>query len=313
MTAIDRRGLREVWVSWALYVVFLGVTIVTYTRLPPGGTYNFEATGLWAGGLGRTLVELNYPVSLAAIALAAVAGRGRPRLAALSIVLSATPALPGVVSQDDLTARWVNVPAAVGVLIALGLAVDAVVRAGGEGWARGWAGRGDVGRIAIGAVCVLWGIPWIVASLGFYVTSVPLLGQVFRAAQPTPGEAGLASVHRGLHEGLAGVQLALTALLLSRALPLLRSRGREWLAVYLSVLLAYGLMVALRDGWNEQLVKRGITSHLPPDVLTPRLSWGWAVLILLAVAVDLLWFRPEARARSSACAGNTRAEAPSSR
>ncbi|HEU0195434.1 MAG TPA: hypothetical protein VFQ71_14610 [Gaiellales bacterium] len=313
MSTIDRRGLREVCIGWAVFVVFLPVTVATYARLPPGGTYNFDATGVWQGGLGRTLVELGYPVALGAIGLAAVAGRGRPRLAALAIVLSATAGLPGVVSQDDLTARWVNVPAAAGVLLALGLAVDAAVRAGGTSWAADWVGPRDAARLAIAAVALVWVIPWIVASLGFYVSDVPLLGHVFRAAEPTPGEPGLASVHRGLHEGLAGVQLALTALLLSRALPIIRSRGREWLGAYLSVMLVYGVMVALGDGWNEQLVKRGVTTHMPPNVLTPKLDWGWALLILLAAAVDLLWFRPEvrARARSTASAGSTTAEAPS--
>ena len=109
------------------------------------------------------------------------------------------------------------------------------------------------------------------------------------------------------------MQVALTAVLLSRALPVLRSRGREWLGVYLSVMLVYGLMVALGDGWNEQLVQRGTTSYRPPDVLTPRLNWGWGVLILLAAAVDLFCFRPEARAqaRSTASTGSTTAEAAS--
>jgi Mn2+/Fe2+ NRAMP family transporter len=132
------------------------------------------------------------------------------------------------------------------------------------------------------------------ALCGFYVSDVPVLGDVFRGAQPTPGEHGLASVHRGLHEGLAGTQLAITALLLSRALGLVTGGVlRAGLSLYLALMLCYGVMVAAQDGWNEQLIKRGIVSWDIPSVLTPRLSAGWAIVILAALAVHFGWFRRE--------------------
>jgi hypothetical protein len=54
---------------WALLFATAVVIVVTYSRLPPEELYNVSADGL-AGGLGRALVFLNYPVSLVAIAIA---------------------------------------------------------------------------------------------------------------------------------------------------------------------------------------------------------------------------------------------------
>jgi hypothetical protein len=52
---------------------------VTYTRLPPAATSHFAATGVVDGGLSRTLVQVGYPVAIAAIPLAACAVRGGGR------------------------------------------------------------------------------------------------------------------------------------------------------------------------------------------------------------------------------------------
>ena len=64
--------------AWALLGLEATAILVTYSRLPPERLYNVDEAGDLAAGLGRTLVLLNYPFALAAIALAAVAGgRGR--------------------------------------------------------------------------------------------------------------------------------------------------------------------------------------------------------------------------------------------
>ena len=89
----------------------------------------------------------------------------------------------------------------------------------------------------------------------------------------------------GLHEGLFGSMLAATALILSA-----RRRSTP-LSLYLAVMFVYGVMVSAQDGWNEQVVKRGWTSHGLPNVLTPKLSAAWAALIAAALCVHLLWFR----------------------
>ena len=61
--------------------------------------------------------------------------------------------------------------------------------------------------------------------LGFYASDIPAAGWLWNAAAPTPGEPDLPSVHRGLHEGLFGAQLAVTALALSRRLAAVRPQG----------------------------------------------------------------------------------------
>jgi hypothetical protein len=289
-------GVGDVAAVWALYLVFGVFTVVTYTRLPAGGTYNFDATGFAGGGLSRLISYLNFPVALAALAVIAVLSDRRHgwrnRVAVIAAVLCAVAAAPGVVSQSDLAASWANAPAAVGVSIALWLTVD---------WAastpsRVAPARTDRLRVAIAVILIVWSIPWMVASLGFYASDIPGIGGLWRARQPTPGHVSLPSVHRGLHEGLFGAQLAITALILSRRLRTMAAgRLRSVLAVFLAVMLCYGVMVTAQDGWNEQVVKRGWTDVGIPSVLTPAASLAWAGVIVAAVCVHVVWFREEYR------------------
>ena len=65
-------GMGELGWSWLIYLAILPPALITYTRLPPLATYHFNATGLVGGGLSRTVTELNYPVAMAAIPLAAI-------------------------------------------------------------------------------------------------------------------------------------------------------------------------------------------------------------------------------------------------
>ena len=248
-------------------------TLVTYWRLPPGATYHFDDTG-WSGAGSRFVSYSNYPVALAAIALVGAVARGR--LAWLAIALCAAVAAPGVVSQDDLTASWANAPAAMGVALAVWL----------TWWAPPPRRRVPLGslRVALMGLLAVWSLPWVIAALGLYAQDVPLAGALIRSRQPTPGEPHLASVHLGLHEGLFGMMLAVTALVLSaRRLP-------TPLSLYLSLLFCYGVAVSANDGWNEQVVKRGWVDTQIPSVLTPKLSAAWAVLLVCALAVHLLWF-----------------------
>jgi hypothetical protein len=115
-----------------------------------------------------------------------------------------------------------------------------------------------------------------------------------------PGVPGLhQAVHAGFHHGWAGVMLALTAMLLSRAIPYLRStRLRHALALYLSFLLAYGLANAVQDFQLEQIVKRGLMTYQLPMMLAPALNWAWALLLLAATAIHALAFGPLARSRA---------------
>jgi hypothetical protein len=248
-------------------------TLVTYWRLPAGATYHFDDTG-WSGAASRLISYLNYPVALAAIALVGAVARGR--LAWIAIALCAAVAVPGVVSQDDLTASWANAPAVVGVVLAVWL----------TWWSPAPRRRVPLGglRVALIGLLAVWSLPWLIAGVGLYAQDIPLAGLVIRSRQPTPGEPHLASVHLGLHEGLFGAMLAVTALVLSaRRLP-------PALSLYLSLLLCYGVAVSANDGWNEQVVKRGWVDTKIPSVLSPSLSAAWAVVLVSALAVHLLWF-----------------------
>jgi hypothetical protein len=251
---------------------------VTYSRLPPDSLYNVDQSGDLAGGLGRTLVLLNFPLALAAVALAASAG-GPRLLVWAAIALSAVTVLPGVVDQGDLDARWINVVPALGVVLALALTVAAVRRTGA---AFVQHARGDRLRVVLGVLLLLLALPWLAAETGFY-----LPGDIFMGEEiPAVRDEGLAAVHLGFHHGTAGVLLALAALALSRA-----AKVRA-LAAYLSLMLAYGLGNAFQDGWNEQLWKRGTVDHHIASVLRPELSLGWLTILAGAAAIYALWFRP---------------------
>ena len=68
-----------------------------------------------------------------------------------------------------------------------------------------------------------------------------------------------------------------------------RARLRTGLAVYLALLIPYGIGNMANDGWKEQVVKRGWTSWEIPDLLRPSLTWIWAVTILAGVAIYVFW------------------------
>jgi hypothetical protein len=65
------------------------------------------------------------------------------------------------------------------------------------------------------------------------------------------------------------------------------------------VLLVYGVMVAANDFWHEQLVKRGTTSRMLPDVITPGLTSGWAMLLAAAALLYFTAFRVRAETRQT--------------
>jgi hypothetical protein len=265
-------------VVWALFGLEATATLVTYSRLPPEALYNVDEAGDLAAGLGRTLVLLNFPLALGVIALAAIAG-GPRLLVWAAIALCAVTALPGVVDQGDLDARWINVVPALGVALALGLTV-AAAQAGGVAFAR--YARWDGLRIVLAVLLLLLALPWMAAEAGYYFPGDIFMGEEI----PPVRDEGLAAVHLGFHHGTGGVLLALAALALSRA-----PRTRA-LAAYLSLMLAYGLGNAFQDGWNEQLWKRGTVDHHIASVLRPELSVGWLTILVGAAAIYAFWFRP---------------------
>jgi hypothetical protein len=297
-------GLREAIGVWLIWAVVAATVFVTYARLPARDFYNVTGSGV-SGGSARVLVLVGWPISLAVLALLAVAadrllalplGRGRRRAtvaaAAVSALLCATIAWPGVIRQSNLDAKPANALAAIGVGIAAVLTVVALRRAGAGPPAP--RGRGDRIAIAVAVVYALVAIPWILANLGIYAGDVPAASDVFMSKKilPEPGHPHLHAVHLGNHEGLDGWLLAVTALLLRPVLTQMRpTRLRPVLGAYLALLLGYGIFVTANDGWNEQIVKRGWTSHGLPSVITPSASFGWLALLVVAVVAYLTAFR----------------------
>jgi hypothetical protein len=272
--------MGEARLCWLLYgIVALGV-LVTYSRISPDELYHVSRGGLW-GGLSRALVFMNYPTALMAIAvLALLATRGTTPIWWVSFACCLVILAPGVVDEGDLDAKWINLVPAAGVLIALVLTQRAGLGVPGDR-------HGDRLRIAFGAALAVLSIPWIFAELGFHVGSpVFLTSKIYKD--------GHAAVHLGEHHGFESLLLIVTALLLSRQLS--RMRRPTLLAVYLSLMIAYGLGNIANDAWKEQVVKRGWTSWEIPTVLRPGFTWMWGLILLVGAGIYLACFR---RARAS--------------
>ena len=288
----DVRVPREIAAVWALAAASLVAVLVTYARLPASELYSVSGTGL-RGGLSRAVVELNFPDALVALAvLAVVGGRLRGRARALAVVASALCvvfAVPGVVRQSNLDAKWINVVPALGVALAFALSLLAR-RPESSGRV-----RGDHLRVALAAVLVLLASPWIAAELGFYLDGVPVLGWLFQTGKIVSfHNAPHVAVHHGVHHGLQGLLLALTALLLSRL-----QTGKA-AGAFLALMLAYGVGNMANDDWLEQVAERGWSSHALPSVLGFSPNWLWLVVLAAAALIWALWFRQPRRTTPSA-------------
>jgi hypothetical protein len=270
----------------------LTAVVITYSHVPADELYHVSETGL-AGGLGRALVALNFPIALAAVPIAVFAAlrigeRWALALAAFASVLCWVVAVPGVVDQADLDAKPVNAIPAAGVTLALVLTIAAIVLRGVGSPERRLPG--DPARVVLAVVLVLVGLPWFFADLGAYIGHVPLLGDVFMSNElaPTAENPNHRVVHLGQHHGAHGVYLCLTALALSRVLPQVAGRLRGVLTFYLSLMLVYGLALVAEDAWGEQVVERDWASWKIPSVLEPKPTVPWLVVLAAAVVVYLL-------------------------
>ncbi len=289
-----RPGQGEALAVWALWGAVTLAVVVTYSRIDTDELYNVSRGGL-AGGLGRSVVLLNFPIAFVAVATTFVAMAVLPKRAWLAAApaIASCALVPFVVDQDDLDVRAANAIPALGALVALALTVAAARRAGVSFAPRR---RGDVARVVIAAVVVLLSLPWITAGLGFHFPGDFFMGE--ELGREDDGTL-LAAVHLGHHHGTDGALLVLTALVLSRVqLP------HRWLGLaqtgYLGWMLAYGAVNMAQDFWLEQIVKRGWTEEEIPPALLPGFRPIWGVILALAVLSAVLLARERRAERAPA-------------
>jgi len=298
------RRTRTVLVVWGMFAAVLVAIVVTYSRLVPEDLYNVTGHGFVHGGLSRALVYVNFPLGVAAMAMLLVLADRMSverRIAAVAAALLWIPVFsPRVLSESRLDATWWNAIPAAGVAVAavVTLTTPAV---------RPERVHGDRVRVAVATVLVFVALPWIAAEIGLDFTNVPVLGQVFQTHELRyqPGPYFLhPAVHYGDHHGLEGTLLVITGLLLSRLLGSIRSTGLQAASGFVcALLIAYGIGNIANDFWLEQVVKRGWTRYFLPDVLEPKVNWGWFVILVGALALWLIAFRPRAAASVSRRAG----------
>jgi hypothetical protein len=127
--------MHEALAIWALVVVDVVIIAGTYARLPPEDLYNTDVAGL-RGGLGRALVELNFPIALVALGLLSVIANAlldthrRLVIWVSAIAIPVCALTPIVVGQADLDAALRNVLPAIGVVLVAVLTVVAIRTAG---------------------------------------------------------------------------------------------------------------------------------------------------------------------------------------
>jgi hypothetical protein len=288
-----KRFPLEVAAVWLLFAVVAVEILVTYSRIPARELYHVSGSGL-RGGTSRALVFSNFPMALVSIPILALLAERLPGLAPklvalIGSALSAAVFWPGVVSQANLDAKPVNVVAGLGVLTAVSLTVFAATRLRRP--ARPSRQPGDLIRAVLALLAFVVGLPWMAADLGFFLNGVPVLGSLFQSGQYSHHPFRLPpfppAVHHGHHHGMDGILLVLSVLLLSRAVVWVRAGWlRAAVSAYLALMFCYGIGNIANDFWLEQIVKRGWTSWKIPNVLEPRVTVAWGVIVLSAV---ILW------------------------
>jgi len=161
--------LNEVWAVWLLFGTVAVVLFITYWRLPPAVLWKTTNTG-FVGGAGRAFVFISFSAAVAAVAtLPIVADRLANRLAyllaAVTLVLCATVAYPGVQTESHLDPKWSNTFAVVGV--GLAVVLTAWATRSGRSEPSQTSRDGDRARLVVGAVSLFFAAPYIAAELGF--------------------------------------------------------------------------------------------------------------------------------------------------
>ena len=169
------------------------------------------------------------------------------------------------------------------------------------------AGPGAVAAVRVLRVLLFLGatfasLPWILSSVGVFVSDVPWLSGIFLGRQDFEGHP---SVHLGAHHGWDGwlfITLAFVGSVLLDGRRNLRGRlSRALVAAGCALMFAYGVVAGAEDFVNEQLVKRGIEVALYPLLARTYASpWYPPATAALGLAAGFAWFvaeLPRRRAR----------------
>lgn len=305
----------EALALWGMHLAVTASIAVTQATNPVEELYHVSEGGV-LGGLGRALVFMNFSFALAALFLLGVTvarvlahreafGRSQRTAflatAALSVVLCLVVFWPGIVKQADLDARPINLIPAAGVLLALSLTLWTVRRTG-VGRSRPWSGA-DRLRLATTIVLVVAGLPWILAEVGVHIESLPLFDRWF-VPEDVVGAHRPRGVHLGHHHGTDGLLLAIAVIWLSRVLGQIKTAWlRRGIALYMGVLLSYGVSNLLQDFTGEQLREPGWISWHFPKMLEPATTPAWGAMLLAGGAIGIasaIWADVLARRRQEA-------------
>ncbi len=283
----------EALATWGLWSLLIVGMFFTYARLDPAELYHVTRDGI-AGGFSRVLVAVNFPIAIIAIALVLVAIDRLPKwgwwIGAPAIVLCAITAVPGVVDDHDLDARWINAIPAMGVALAAMLTVLATLHSNDS---RGFASRLplDPLRWGFAVVAMVLAVPWILAELGVYGP-----GWIFIMERPITGSDGVVNpaVHLGHHHGFDGALFVVSAALLSR-IRIRAPRLRNATVAFVSLVFAYGVVNLVQDAWNEQIAKRGWVDTTIPSALNPALELIWLVILAITIVTAVALHRESGR------------------
>ena len=123
----------------------------------------------------------------------------------------------------------------------------------------------DYIRIAILGVAIFFGLPWIFAIHGIFISDIPGLNAIFMGAQigiggNNPFDFIYPSVHLGNHHGFGGlVYIIYTTLFSILVFQMENIRIKQFSIFAIGSLFSYGLIGYLEDYFHEQIIKRGLT------------------------------------------------------
>ncbi|MHA1301723.1 MAG: hypothetical protein ACTSO9_20070, partial [Candidatus Helarchaeota archaeon] len=140
-------------------------------------------------------------------------------------------------------------------------------RESGLGIDRPWQNT-DYTRIILLGITIFFGLPWLFAIHGIFISNIPGLNLIFLGAQPGVGGTNIfdfiyPSVHLGSHHGLGGLLYIVFATLYSILVFRMKNPNIKNFSIFaLGVLAAYGVIGYLEDFFHEQVIKRGITPSI---------------------------------------------------